>query len=100
MKNSINQYLYSVLRQAFQECKVVGNYFFKILQRTPLPKIALVGIALAVFITLIPLALTLFVLFVLIKLGMLIIVMNTRVKVRKNRANDVDIIYPNKRIDQ
>ncbi|MBC3910978.1 hypothetical protein [Undibacterium umbellatum] len=68
MKSSTSQYLYSVFRQVSQEFRQIGQKFGMRLLRTPLPKILIICIALALFITIIPLVITLFVVFVLIKL--------------------------------
>ena len=89
MKNSTTQYLYSVLRQAVHEFKYMGKKFFQILLRTPLPRILIACIALALLITVIPLMLTLFVAFVLLKLLLLIVVLT----VRKHRRNPSQLQY-------
>lgn len=86
MKNSNKQYLYSVLRQAWQELRVVGKKAGDALMRTPLPRVLMLCIGLALIITLVPLILTLFVIFMLVKLFLLVVVMN----VRKNTVSEVN----------
>jgi Flp pilus assembly protein TadB len=78
MKNSTKQYLYSVLRQAWQELRVLGNKSAKVLMRTPLPRLLMLCIGVALLITIVPLVLTLFVIFMLVKLFLLLVVMNVR----------------------
>lgn len=77
MKSSTSQYLYSVFRQVSQEFRQIGQKFGMRLLRTPLPKILIICIALALFITIIPLVITLFVVFVLIKLLLGVATMGT-----------------------
>ena len=98
MKSSTSQYLYSVCRQAFQEFKSIGKQFLEFLKGTPVPRILVFCIALAIFITLIPLVITLFIIFVLLKLLMLAMANNSN-NVKRNPVDDVEIIYPRKRID-
>ena len=76
MKNSTSQYLYSVLRQAWQELRALGGKAAQMLMRTPLPKLLVLCIGLALIITIVPLILTLFVAFMLIKLLLLLVFMN------------------------
>lgn len=78
MKNSSKQYLYSVLRQAWQELRAVGNKAAQVLMRTPLPRLLMLCIGVALLLTIVPLVLTLFVIFMLIKLFLLLVVMNVR----------------------
>lgn len=100
MKNSTSQYLYSVLRQAFQEFKVLGVRFLEFLKRTPLPRVLVFCIALALLITIIPLVITLFVIFFLIKLLLVMMATNNASQQRKEKNyEDVEIIYPRKKID-
>ncbi len=68
MPSSASQYLYSVARQVLQEFRYWGGRAYAQLAKTPLPKIAIIALALLLFMTLIPLALTLFVLFFIVKL--------------------------------
>lgn len=96
MKNDAGQYIYSVLRQAFQEFKIIANKSLAFLKRTPLPNILVWCIALALLITIIPLVISLFVIVVLIKLMMLLLSNDTK----KSHPDDVEIIYPRKRIDE
>jgi hypothetical protein len=98
MKSSTSQYFYSVCRQAYQEFKVIGKQFLEFLKRTPVPRILVFCIAFAIFITLIPLVITLFIIFVLLKLLMLAMASNLK-NTKKNPVEDVEIIYPRKRID-
>jgi ABC-type transport system involved in cytochrome bd biosynthesis fused ATPase/permease subunit len=85
MKDSNKQYLYSVLRQAWQELRVMGTKAGQVLMRTPLPRVLMLCIGLALLITLIPLILTLFVIFMLVKLLLLVVMIN----VRKNKVSNV-----------
>jgi hypothetical protein len=78
MKNSNKQYLYSVLRQAWQELRALGDKAGQGLARTPLPRILILCIGLALLITLVPLILTLFVIFMLVKLFLLVVTMGGR----------------------
>lgn len=89
MKNPTMQYLYSVLRQAAHEFKYMGKKFVQFLLRTPLPRILVACIAMALLITIIPLVLTLFVVFVLLKLLLLMLV----ISVRKHRNNPSELAY-------
>lgn len=89
MKSSTNQYLYSVLRQAAHEFSYLAKKFMQTLMRTPLPKILLGCIALALLITLIPLALTLFAIFVLLKLLLVLLVL----AIRKSRRDPRELPY-------
>ncbi|MBR7800016.1 hypothetical protein [Undibacterium fentianense] len=80
MKNSNKQYLYSVLRQAWHELGGLWSHVSAMLMRTPLPRVLILCVGLALVITLVPLILTLFVIFMLIKLILLAMVMNVRGK--------------------
>lgn len=84
MKDSTKQYFYSVLRQAWQEFRALGDKLGKQLMRTPLPRVLMLCIGLALVVTLIPLALTLFVIFMLVKLFLLMIVMGGRAQRGQN----------------
>lgn len=77
MKSSTSQYLYSVFRQVSQEFRQIGQKVGIRLLRTPLPKILIICIALALFITIIPLVITLFIVFVLIRFLLGVITMGT-----------------------
>lgn len=76
MKTSTSQYLYSVLRQAWQELRALGAKAAQMLMRTPLPKILVLCIGIALIVTILPLILTLFVAFMLIKLLLLLVFVN------------------------
>ncbi len=76
MKTSTSQYLYSVLRQAWQELRALGGRAAQMLMRTPLPKLLVLCIGVALIVTIVPLILTLFVAFMLIKLLLLLVFMN------------------------
>lgn len=89
MKSSTSQYLYSVLRQAMHEFRYLGNKFLQVLLRTPLPRILIICIGLALLITIVPLLLTLFVVFMLLKLLLLVVVLT----VRKHRNNPSELDY-------
>jgi hypothetical protein len=89
MKSSIRQYLYSVFRQAAHEFNYFGKKFAQMLLRTPLPKVLVVCVALAILVMLIPLVLTLFVVFLLLKLFLLLVVL----VVRKNRRDPSELTY-------
>ncbi|MFZ6798492.1 hypothetical protein [Undibacterium sp. Di24W] len=78
MKNSTKQYLYSVLRQALQELRVFGTKAAQVLMRTPLPRLLMLCIGIALLITIVPLVLTLFVIFMLVKLLLALVVINVR----------------------
>lgn len=78
MNTSTKQYLYSVLRQAWQEMRVLGAKASQALMRTPLPRLLMLCIGLALVLTLVPLVLTLFVAFMLIKLFFIVVAMNMR----------------------
>lgn len=87
MKSSTSQYLYSVLRQAMHEFRYLGNKFLQVLLRTPLPRILIICIGLALLISIVPLVLTLFIVFILLKLLLLIVVLT----VRKHRNNPSEL---------
>lgn len=76
MKNESKQYLYSVLRQTWMELRTLGGKAFRVLQKTPLPRVLVFLLGLAILLTIVPLMLTLFVVFMLIKLLVLMVVMN------------------------
>ncbi|MBX9902247.1 MAG: hypothetical protein K2Y28_15825 [Burkholderiaceae bacterium] len=78
MKNSSAQYIYSVLRQASHEFKYLGMKCLNAAMRTPLPKVLVICIAVAIVITLLPLVFTLFVCFLLLKLLLLIVALAVR----------------------
>lgn len=86
MKNSNKQYMYSVLRQAWQELRAVGNKAGQALLRTPLPRILVLCIGLALLIALVPLILSLFVIFMLVKL--FLIVVSTSARSRQQAASE------------
>ncbi|MBC3936597.1 hypothetical protein H8K47_14615 [Undibacterium sp. CY7W] len=77
--NSNNIYLF--FKQCLEEFAYLIRSGLRSLERTPLPHLLVTCLALAIFISVLPLALSLFVLFVLLKLlGAL-----TLFNVRKNR---------------
>lgn len=76
MNSSRQQYLYSVLRQAWKELRGVGRTAMAALMKTPLPKVLLLCIAIALFLTLVPLILTLFLAFMLIKIFLVLLFAN------------------------
>jgi ABC-type bacteriocin/lantibiotic exporter with double-glycine peptidase domain len=78
MKSSTRQYLYSVCRQAAHEFTYFGKKFVNFIMQTPLPRILMVCIAVAIMITLLPLVFTLFVLFLLLKCLILLIAFSIR----------------------
>lgn len=78
MKTSTNEYLYSVLRQAWAELRAIGAKGAQMLMRTPLPKLLVLCIGLALIVTIVPLIMTLFVAFMLIKLLLLLVFVNVR----------------------
>ncbi len=78
MKYSTRQYLYSVLRQAGNELRYVGQKFGQLLVRTPLPKIMIICIAAMLLIALVPLVLTLFVALVMLKLLLALVLLAVR----------------------
>lgn len=88
MKDSTKQYLYSVLRQAWQEFRVLGDRLGKQLMRTPLPRVLMLCVGLALVITLVPLALTLFVIFMLVKLMLVLVMMGGRNNTQSRSADD------------
>lgn len=77
MKNERQQFVYSVLRQTWMELRGLGRKAFSFLQKTPLPRVLVFLLGLAILLTIVPLMLTLFVVFMLIKLLVLMVVMNT-----------------------
>lgn len=78
MKNSNKQYIYSVLRQAWQELRAIGNKAGQALLRTPLPRVLVLCIGLALLIALVPLILSLFVIFMLVKLFLIVVSTSSR----------------------
>ena len=71
--NAFSQYMYSVLRQVTQEFRQFASKCAQAMLRTPLPRIFVICIAIALAISLIPFVLSLFVLFVVLRvfLGLL-----------------------------
>ena len=96
MKSSIGQYLYSVCRQATQEFRQFGQKLSQRLMRTPLPKIVIIFLAIALLIAIIPLAISLFVIFVLLKLFMGMLVLNSR----PDKPQQTRKIYIQRRFDR
>ena len=96
MKSSTSQYLYSVFRQAMHEFRYLGNKFVQALFRTPLPRILIICIGLALLITIVPLVLTLFVVFILLKLLLLLVVLT----LRKTRNNPSELDYQRRNYDK
>lgn len=84
MKDTTKQYFYSVVRQAWQEFRAIGEKLGKKLMRTPLPRVLMLCIGLALVITLIPLAISLFVIFMLVKLFLLMVMMGGRAQRNQN----------------
>lgn len=84
MKNSTQQYLYSVLRQAWRELGTLGQKASQVLMCTPLPRLLMLCIGIALVITIVPLVISLFVIFMLVKLLLLLVVMH----VRKSNPSD------------
>ena len=82
MKDSNKQYLYSIFRQAWQELRSVGNSAGAMLMRTPLPRILILCLGIALIVSLVPLILTLFVIFILVKLFLLVVLNGRNNKVR------------------
>ncbi|TXI89990.1 MAG: hypothetical protein E6Q34_09720 [Burkholderiaceae bacterium] len=78
MSSSNQQYLYSVMRQAWKELRSFGVAALNVLMKTPLPKLLLVCVAIALLLTIVPLILTLFVVFMLVKLLLLLVFVNVR----------------------
>lgn len=78
MKNSNKQYIYSVLRQAWQELRAIGNKAGQALLRTPLPRVLVLCIGLALLVALVPLILSLFVIFMLVKLFLIVVSTSSR----------------------
>lgn len=71
--NAFSQYMYSVLRQVTQEFRQLASKCALAMLRTPLPRIFVICVAIALAISLIPFVLSLFVLFVVLRvfLGLL-----------------------------
>lgn len=78
MKSSTRQYLYSVCRQAAHEFTYFGKKFLNFIMQTPLPRVLMVCVALAIMITLLPLVFTLFIVFLLLKCLLLLIAFSIR----------------------
>ncbi|MFZ6744101.1 hypothetical protein ACO0LC_12800 [Undibacterium sp. JH2W] len=100
MKNSASQYLYSVFRQVAQEFRQIGQKVGTRLLRTPLPKVLMVCIALALLITIIPLIITLFVVFVLIKLFLAVFTMGSAQGKPKARGETINAVYIERHTDR
>jgi hypothetical protein len=88
MKSTSKQYLYSVFRQAMGEFRILGTKAMQLLMRTPLPRLLVLLIGLALILTIVPLLLSLFVVFILIKLLLVLVFMN----VRKHNADGPHIV--------
>ncbi|CAN5687072.1 hypothetical protein BH11PSE12_BH11PSE12_16350 [soil metagenome] len=71
------------------EFRFYGNRAVQLLLRTPLPRLLIACIAVALLITLIPLVLSLFVVFLLLKLLLLVVVL----AVRKGRQHPSELDY-------
>jgi len=76
MKSSARQYLYSVFRQVAQEFRQIGQKVGERLLGTPLPKVLMVCVGIALLIAIIPLIITLFIVFVLLKLLLAVVLMS------------------------
>lgn len=100
MKNSIGQYLYSVFRQVAQEFRQVGQKVGARLLRTPLPKILMICIAIALLISIIPLLVTLFVAFVLIRLFLALFSPGAIQGQTRTRSETVNAVYIERRTDR
>ncbi|MFZ6658899.1 hypothetical protein [Undibacterium sp. TJN19] len=96
MKSSIGQYFYSVCRQATQEFRQFGQKATQHLMRTPLPKILIIVLAIALLIAIIPLAISLFVIFVLLKLFAGMLVLNSR----PDKTEQTRKVYIHRRFDR
>lgn len=78
MNNTKKDELLSLLRQSFHEFAYLCRRAARVLAQTPLPRLLVVCIGLALLITILPLALTLFAIFLLLKVLTLCIVLATR----------------------
>lgn len=78
MKNSAQSFWASAFAQTAQECRRLARRAFNWLQKTPLPRLAVFLLGIALLISLIPLMLTLFLIFLVIKLMLGLVLMNTR----------------------
>ena len=96
MKNATGQYFYSVFRQLAQEFRRTGDKFGAMLLRTPLPKVMVVCITLALLIILIPLLITLFLAFLLLRLLLALVFMNKAA----GRSKSATTIYVEHRSDR
>lgn len=76
MKNERQQAMYSVLRQTWMEMRAAARKALGMLQKTPLPRVLVFVLGLAILFAIVPLMLTLFVVFMLVKLLFLLIVVN------------------------
>lgn len=85
MKHMQKDELLSLLRQSFQEFTYLCRKAARILARTPLPRLLVACIGLALLITILPLALTLFLVFLLLKVLVLCVVLATRKARRQPR---------------
>ncbi len=90
MPNPTSQFLYSVARQVLQEFRYWGGRAYAFLAKTPLPKVAIIALALMLFVMLIPLALSLLLLFFIIKLIFTLAVVAPRTPERPQNKT----IYP------
>lgn len=90
MPNPTSQYLYSVARQVLQEFRYWGGRAYAQLAKTPLPKIAIIALAILLIMMLIPLALTLFLLFFIVKLIFTLAVVSPR----QAQKPDAKPVYP------
>ena len=100
MKSNFSQYLYSVFRQVAQEFRQIGQKVGAHLMRTPLPKVLMVIIAIALLISIIPLIITLFVLFVLIKLFLAVFVIGGGQGKTKARGDAINTVYIERQRDR
>lgn len=89
MKSSTGQYLYSVGRQAIHEFMYLGKKLINLIMQTPLPRVLMVCVAIAILVTLLPLILTLFILFLLLKCLILLIALS----LRHQRGKPAQILY-------
>lgn len=89
MKNATKQYLYSVCRQAAHELTYFGKKFLNVIMRTPLPRVLMFCVAIAILMALLPLVLTLFMLFLLLKCLILLIALS----IRQQRGKPAQVLY-------
>ncbi|MBI3283827.1 MAG: hypothetical protein HYZ65_03100 [Burkholderiales bacterium] len=78
MKRMHRYQLLALLRLTFHEFFYLCRKAAGILARTPLPRLLVAGIALALLLTILPLALSLFALFLLLKILLFCVVMAVR----------------------